>query len=60
MSVVSAKAEVGGSRVSLGTDLDEPLALLLADLAQDDSAGAATRVIVGGNRHNTGAKFIKP
>ena len=60
VSVVSAKAEVGGSRVALGTDLDEPLALLLAGLARDDSAGAATRVIVGGERHDTGAKFIKP
>ncbi|MCB1341151.1 MAG: trypsin-like serine protease [Pseudooceanicola sp.] len=65
VSVVSAKAEVNGQRVALGTALEEPLALLLADLAA--GAGFETappprtaRVTVGDSRRAGGAKFVKP
>ncbi len=65
VSVVSAKAEVKGTSVSLGTDLDRPLAQLLAELAAGKGYGTpdaprANRVTVGGGRRETGAKFIKP
>ena len=65
VSVVSAKAEVGEESVALGTDLDEPLALLLADLAtgggfQTTAAPRTNRITVGSDKSNTGAKFIKP
>ncbi len=62
VSVVSAKAEVRGERVALGTALEAQL----ADLRQQLRAGNAAapppgvgRVIVGQARNNTGAKFIK-
>ncbi len=65
VSVVSAKAEVNGQRVSLGTSLDEPLALLRSEL--DKGLGFAlepspkvNRISVGQKRRDTGAKFIKP
>ena len=65
VSVVSAKAEVQGSRVALGTSLDAPLALLRAELAAGKGFAQSTppltgRIVVGGLRNNTGAKFIKP
>ena len=65
VSVVSAKAEVQGGRVALGTSLDAPLALLRAELAagkgfDQTQPPLAGRVVVGGLRNNTGAKFIKP
>lgn len=65
VSVVSAKADVRGSRVALGTSLDEPLALLRAELAAGKGYAQApppgvSRVVVGGLRNDTGAKFIKP
>ena len=65
VSVVSAKAEVGSAHVALGTDLEEPLTLLLADLAAGGgfNTGApprANRIVVGGAKHKTGAKFVKP
>ncbi|KPP83464.1 MAG: V8-like Glu-specific endopeptidase [Rhodobacteraceae bacterium HLUCCO07] len=67
VSVVSAKAEVDGAPVSLGTALEEPIALLKAELANgngrldaNSSSQQARRVIVGGARGDTGAKFIKP
>ena len=57
VSVVSAKAEVDGEKVSLGTALGAPLAPLRAELvAQKDG----DRVLVNGGRRDTGAKFIKP
>ena len=57
ISVVSAKAEVDGEKVSLGTALGAPLARLRAELvAQKDRE----IVLVNGTRHDTGAKFIKP
>ena len=57
ISVVSAKAEVDGEKVSLGTALGAPLARLRAELvAQKDGE----RVLVNGTRRDTGAKFVKP
>ena len=56
-SVVSAKAEVEGQAVSLGTSLGTPLAQLQAELVAQSEAG---NVRVGGPRNNTGAKFITP
>ena len=64
VSVVSAKAEVEGERVSLGTSLGASLAVLQAELV----AGKGTmepvvthkRVLVGKHNGNTGAKFVKP
>lgn len=57
VSVVSAKAEVDGEKVSLGTALGAPLARLRAELvAQKDGE----IVLVNGTRGDTGAKFIKP
>ena len=65
VSVVSAKAEVRGTRVALGTALSEPLAELRAEL--DAGRGfalapspSANRIIVGGLRNDTGAKFVRP
>lgn len=65
VSVVSAKAEVEGERVSLGTALAAPLALLQAELLAGkgvfQTAGpAGNRVIVGQGSRDTGAKFVKP
>lgn len=57
VSVVSAKAEVDGEKVSLGTALGAPLARLRAELvAQKDGE----RGLVNGERRDTGAKFVKP
>jgi len=57
VSVVSAKAEIKGLSVSLGTQLEIPIALLKAKLAS--ASGVGKRVQVG--THSTGgAKFIKP
>ena len=65
VSVVSAKAEVGGQGVSLGTALGAPLALLQAELVAgkgvyQDPGPAASRVGVGEGRANSSAKFVKP
>lgn len=65
VSVVSAKAEVQGSRVALGTSLEESLVLLHAQLAaghgfNQTPAPRTNRITVGGPRNQTGAKFIKP
>ncbi|MGB7242580.1 MAG: trypsin-like serine protease [Sulfitobacter sp.] len=65
VSVVSAKAEVDGENVSLGTSLGAPLALLQAELVAGKGVFQApgpdaSRVRVNGQRHDTGAKFIKP
>lgn len=64
VSVVSAKAEVRGEEVSLGTALGQPLAELQAELV----AGRATylggkigeRRVQVGERNGTGAKFVSP
>ncbi len=62
VSVVSAMAEVDGRKVSLGTQLEEPLAVLRAALAAGEGiqqAGAPQMNAVG-VRRVTGAKFAKP
>jgi protease YdgD len=65
VSVVSAKAEVRGNRVALGTSLDGPLTLLRAELAagrgfSQAAAPRLNRVTAAGARNNTGAKFVRP
>jgi len=65
VSVVSAKADVDGRQVALGTQLEGPLALLRADLEAgggvfQSASPAANRISVGGARRQTGAKFIRP
>lgn len=63
VSVVSAKAEVDGKRVSLGLALAEELALLQAQLTGVQTGGrlppGVGRVKVGETRKDTGAKFIR-
>ncbi|MCV2893778.1 trypsin-like serine peptidase [Lentibacter sp. XHP0401] len=64
VSVVSAKAEVEGLPVSLGTQLETPLALLRAELAAgggvfQHEGPNVNRITVGQIRRDTGAKFIK-
>lgn len=65
VSVVSAKAEIDGQKVALGTSLDEPLGILKAELAAGKGHGLApaplsNRVRIGDSRNRTGAKFIRP
>ena len=65
VSVVSAKAESDGQRVSLGSSLIDQLTALRADLATGGGYMAAAtagerRVTVGGARNQTGAKFVRP
>lgn len=58
VSVVSAKAEVDGQAVSLGTSLGAPLARLQAELlAQPATVSPRVRA---GSRRDTGAKFVSP
>lgn len=58
VSVVSAKAEMAGQKVSLGTDLVGPVAELRALMAESGprTGPAHVRVLSGGS----GGKFIKP
>lgn len=58
VSVVSAKAEMGGRKVALGTPLGAPIALLMGLLAKGDGRPAPgnVRVLSGGS----GGKFVKP
>ncbi|AFO88736.1 trypsin [Phaeobacter inhibens] len=62
VSVVSAKAEVSGQQVALGSALAEELALLRAQLTGSRIGGqmppGVGRVKVGERRSNSGAKFI--
>lgn len=69
VSVVSAKAEVRGQRVALGTELDEPLDLLLAEVTNGarflkapvaGSAGLTPGNARDGARGGSGAKFVRP
>lgn len=65
VSVVSAKAEVGGKEVSLGTALGQPLAELQAELVAGryiylGAKPGERRVRVGDKKADTGAKFVKP
>ncbi len=65
VSVISAKAMSKNANVSLGTQLEEPLAVLRAELAKGQGGfaraapGQAQRITVGARR-DTGAKFVKP
>ncbi len=66
VSVVSAKAEVRGRPVSLGTALERPLAEILA--IRDNSAptavaaekSTARRIVMDRPRDRSGAKFLRP
>lgn len=65
VSVVSAKAEIDGRQVALGTDLNVPLAHLRAELDRNDAAyqnavPSVSRVVVGQQNNTIGAKFVKP
>jgi protease YdgD len=64
VSVVSAKAEVQGAKVALGTALGEPLEQLKASLAAGHGVfqppGPVVNRLSVGVRHDTGAKFVKP
>jgi len=65
VSVVSAKAELEGETISIGTALGEPLAELRAQLmagagVQQAPSPTASRIRVGAVRRETGAKFVKP
>lgn len=61
VSVISAKAEVEGQQVALGSSLQLPLEALMAELAAGDAghgAMAQVQVLSGGTAG--GAKFVKP
>ena len=61
VSVISAKAELEGKRVSLGSALQIPLARLMAELATGTpSKGVAGNVQVLSGGGGGGAKFLKP
>jgi len=65
VSVISAKAELDGEQVALGTLLDGPLAELQRALAGTggvlhSAAPPRVRVIGSGERAETGAKFVRP
>ncbi|NOR30038.1 MAG: S1 family peptidase, partial [Sulfitobacter sp.] len=65
VSVVSAKAQVEGNEVSLGTALGTPLALLQAELVAGKGVYHAPgleqkTVSASDRRRTTGAKFVKP
>ena len=59
-SVVSAKAQVNGQKVSLGTSLDGPLSALLSHFATLGPArpGGTQRLLGTMERNETGAKFV--
>lgn len=61
VSVVSAMAEVKGRKVSLGTQLQEPLLELLQALDEGHGVfqSAAPSMTGVGERRDTGAKFVK-
>jgi protease YdgD len=57
VSVVSAKAEINGRKVALGTPLAAPVALLRTKLAEGGTVRPSTvRVLSGGS----GGKFVRP
>ena len=62
VSVVSAKADVVGEKVALGTSLQEPLVVLRAEMAKGNTVtslrGGSVRVLSGGT--GGGAKFLRP
>jgi protease YdgD len=60
VSVVSAKGELGGERVAIGTSLLGPLADLRAALAATAGQPAQVRTLGAGERADTGARFVRP
>ncbi len=62
VSVVSAMAEIEGHKVSLGTQLEEPLEQLRAalDAGRGHFQAPAPKMFSGTQRRDTGAKFAKP
>ena len=65
VSVVSAMAEVNGRKVSLGTSLEEPLAVLKAQLEATEGPfkrvlPATNRLMIQGSTSQNGAKFLRP
>jgi V8-like Glu-specific endopeptidase len=65
VSVVSAKADYDGSPVAVGVLLDDPLAVLRAIVAEGeglfrDGVPTGVRVLTGGERAETGARFVRP
>jgi protease YdgD len=61
VSVVSAKAQLGGKRVSLGVPLDGPLGELQAALSAPNEGRGGVRLLSGGNAGGGGgAKFVSP
>lgn len=61
VSVVSAKADVKGTRVALGTSITDPLAKLMSliDADQPQTAPGAPRVLLLSGGNASGAKFVK-
>ncbi|NDV01831.1 trypsin-like serine peptidase [Pseudoroseicyclus tamaricis] len=64
VSVVSAKAEVSGEVIALGSPLAGELPELMALMEETGgrlAAGLPRRIVVGeGERNDTGAKFVRP
>jgi len=64
VSVISAKAELAGDRVAIGTMLQAPLAALMAQLTAggplERGAPDTVRVLRSGERNDTGALVIRP
>jgi protease YdgD len=58
VSVVSAKGQLGGRRVALGTSLTEPLAELRAAFAASVAGPPPVRRLAG-DRGETGARFVR-
>lgn len=59
VSVVSAMADTGDTQVSLGTSLTRPLNELL-EILETTPLGGSSGIIQGGQRQDTGAKFLRP
>ncbi|MBP0484366.1 trypsin-like serine peptidase [Sagittula salina] len=60
VSVISAKAEADGRKVSLAVDLLAPLRDLRSMLAVAQDPGSGLERMPAGSRRDTGAKFVKP
>jgi len=65
VSVISAKAEINGRNVALGTNLEEPLQDLMALMANADTLAAESapgvRILqLGDSTGGGGAKFVRP
>ena len=62
VSVISAMGQLGAAKVALGTSLDAPLRALIAHFNGIGPAqpGGNQRMILSGQRNNTGAKFVRP